>query len=220
MKIVICNGTNEAGYLIDSFRKKRNKLVIINSSRSDAQYLVKSKHVSVHVGNPWREHVLDEAGVKDADLFICLCEKDTDNFASCLLAKKRFGVHKTICVVKDPSHVELYRKLGIDSVISSTYLLGQSITNESSVESMMNTLSLENDKIVIIEYTLGTRHRLANKRIMDIDFPDYASISAIYRNYRVIIPKGLVLLRAKDKLLIVTSKEDEERLTEYLKRKV
>ncbi len=219
MKIAIANGTYQAAYLFDMFRKGRHKVILINSSRSDAQYLLKTTHSSVYVGNPWRRHVLEEAGVAGCDLFISLCDKDTDNFASCLLAKMVFGVGKTISLVKDPGNVEIYKRLGIDSAVSSTYLLGQSIKNESSIESVMQTLSLENDKIVIMEYTLKSKHPLANRRIMDIDFPRCANIAAIYRNYAVIIPGGQVELKPKDKLLIVSSQEDEAKVLEYLERK-
>ena len=38
------------------------------------------------------------------------------------------------------------KKLGVDSVISSTYLLAQMILNESSVEKILKTLSIEDEK--------------------------------------------------------------------------
>ena len=52
---------------------------------------------------------------------------------------------------------------------------------------------------------------------MDLDFPKFASIAAIYRNYRVIIPNGQVELKPRDKLLVVVSKEDEQKMLDFLK---
>lgn len=218
MKIVIANGTSQASFIIEMFKRKENQLVVINSSRQVATDLTKKEHISVFVGNPWRNFVLEEAGVHDADVFISLCEKDTDNYACCILAKKIFNVKKCICVVNNPGNVELYKRLGIDSVISSTYLLAQNIKSESSMESLMKTLSLENDKIIVIEAPIFSKYRIANRRIMDIAFPKFASIAAIYRNYSVLIPNGQVEIKPKDILLIVCSPEDQKKIFAFIQQ--
>jgi trk system potassium uptake protein TrkA len=218
MKIVIANGSKQAMFIIGMFKSKENQLVVINSSRSLANEIAHKEHISVLVGYPWRNFILEEAGVHDADVFISLSEKDTDNYASCILAKKIFNVKKCICVVNNPANVELYKKLGIDSVISSTYLLAQSIRSESSMESLIKTLTLENDKIVVSEIPVLSKYRLANKRIMDIEFPKYASIAAIYRNFTVIIPNGQVEIKPKDSLLIVCAPEDQKRIFAFIQQ--
>ncbi len=217
MIIAIANGNLEAAYVIDLFNSRKNKLIVINSSSDVAAYLMKKKHISVTVGNPWRDHILEEAGIRDADLFVSLCDHDADNYASCLLAKKVFHVKKCICLVQNPANVELYKRLGIDSVISSTYLLAQTIKNESSVDSLIKSLSLDNDRVSVLEATVSAKHRIANKRLMDIDFPKYASIAYIVRNYGFIIPTGQVVIRPKDYLVIACAKENEEKLLAYLK---
>jgi trk system potassium uptake protein TrkA len=216
MKIVIANGSQQAAFIIDMFKSRENQLIVINSSRQIANLLIKKEHISVYVGNPWRNFVMEEAGVHDADVFIALCDKDTDNYACCILAKRIFNVKKCIAVVSNPSNVELYKRLGIDSVISSTYLLAQNIKSESSMESLIKTLSLENDKIIMIEASILSKYRIANKKIMDINFPKYASIAAIYRNYTMLIPNGQVELKAKDNLLIVCAPEDQKKIFDFI----
>ena len=216
MKIVIANGGNSASYIIKMFKSRKNELIVINSSRSEADEIVKKEHVSVYVGSPFRYYVLEEAGVKDADVFVSLCEKDTDNYAACTLAKKMFDVKKVICVVNNPRNVDLFKKLGIDSVISSTYLLAQSIQSESSMESLIKTLSLDNDKVNVIEAVILPRYKIANQRIMDIDFPKYASIAAIYRNYQILIPNGQIVLKPKDVLMVVTAPINHKKLLSFI----
>jgi trk system potassium uptake protein TrkA len=216
MIVVIANGNQEAAYIIDLFNTRQNRLVIINSSPSVALSLTRNKQISVTVGNPWREHILEEAGAQDADLFISLCDRDADSYASCLLAKKIFNVKKCICVVKNPANVDLYKKLGIDYVISSTYLLAQTIKNESSVDSLIKSLTLDNDRISIIELTILQKYRIANRRLRDIAFPKTASIAYIVRNYAFLIPTGEVVLRPKDYLVIACAKEDEANVLAFV----
>ena len=217
MIVVIANGSREAAYVIDSFRQdRRNKIIVINSNPTTAEYLMKHQHVSVLVGNPSRMYALEEAGIYDADLFISLSEKDTDNYVACLLAKKVFNVRRCICVVKNPANVEIYKKLGIDSVICSTYLLTQNIKTESLEGSLIRSMNFDSDKIVMVEATLLSKYRIVNKSLMEIGFPPYANIAYIMRDKEFIIPKGNVVLKPKDTLVIACAKQDEKELTKFL----
>lgn len=217
MNVVIANGDLEAAYVIDSFKEdKHNKIIVINSDKDTADYLMKHQHVSVYVGNPWRTYALEEAGIYDADLFISLSDNDTDNYVSCILAKKVFNVRKCICVVKNPDNVEIYKRLGIDSVISSTYLLTQNIKNESFEGNLIRSMNLDSNKIVMVEATLLSKYRICNKAIMDIKFPSYANIAYIMRDNEFVIPKGNVVLKPRDTLVIACEKDDEKELTKYI----
>jgi hypothetical protein len=74
------------------FKSKDNQLIVINSSRSFANELAHKEHIpfwSVRLGG---NSSLKKRSVHDADVFISLSEKDTDNYASCILAKKIFNV--------------------------------------------------------------------------------------------------------------------------------
>jgi len=132
------------------------------------------------------------------------------------MAKKMFNVKKTICVVDNPSNVEYFKKLGLDAVISSTYLLAQSIMSESSMESLTKTLSIDDNRIAVIEKVVLSRYAICFKAIKDIRFPKYASISAIYRNYQIIIPSGAVVIQPKDTLLMVTAPNNAKNLLKYV----
>lgn len=218
MHIVIANGDSDAAYIIDMFNTRENRLTVINGSEAVAQTLMERKHVAVTIGDPWHNAILEAARVYDADIFISLCKKDTDNFASCLMAKRNFHIKKCICAVSNPSNVDLYKKLGIDVVISSTYLLAKSIKNESNAESLIKSLSLDNEKIVMIEATLLPKYWICDQAIKDMGFPKNASIAYVVRNYNFIIPNGDLVLRPMDTLVVACAKENEVEILRFLKR--
>ena len=139
----------------------------------------------------------------------------------CLLAKKVFNAKKCICVVNNPKNVDLYEQLGIDSVLSSTYLLAQSIRSETTMESLVKTLSIDNDKINVTEFTVLSKHVIANQKIRDIRFPNkIASIAAIKRDYEVIIPNGDIVLLPMDVLLYVCAPENSAKVTAFLSKEL
>ena len=218
MKIVIAGGYHAADYIIKKFKSKQNKLIVINSKREIAQYLTKSNQIPVFYGEPFKYFVLDEANVEDADIFIALGNVDTDNFVSCLLAKKVFNVKKCICTVNNPKNVRLYRELGIDSVVSSTQLLATSILSESSIEDLIKTMSLENEQIVLTEVVIKPNYEIANKRIMDLNFPKQGNISCVYRKPNVIIPNGSTVILPKDKLLVVSTPKYQRDILAFIQK--
>lgn len=218
MKIVIAGGSSQAEFIISMFKKKKNELVVINPNKDVAALLLKRCRIPVYVGAPWRKYVLEEANAYDADVFIALNDSDTDNYACCLLARDVFTARKCICLVNNPKNVELFSKLGIDSVISSTYLLAQSIKDESDVESLVRTLSLDNDKIKIIEAVVLSKYKIAGKRIMDIGFPKTGSIACIQRDGKIIIPNGQVVLEGKDVLMVMTAATNEKKILAFIQQ--
>lgn len=128
MKIGIAGGREEADYLIGLLMKDKHKLIVINDDRAYCEHLAAVyDKVSVVYGNPGSEEVLSDAGIKGADVMIALSGKDADNLEVCQLAKQMFSVRKTICMVKNPGNVEIFKELGIDQVISPVHILAQYI---------------------------------------------------------------------------------------------
>ncbi len=218
MKIVIADGSHAADYIINTFNKHSNKLIVINSKKDIVQKLANIHRIPVFYGEPYKKEVLEQANVKDCDIFISLGHKDTDNFVACQLAKKIFNAKKCICIVNNPKNVEIFRTLGIDSVISSTYLLASSIVNESSLEKLTKTMSFENDKIVMTEIVVKELYAISNKMIMEINFPKTGTISCIYRKPSVIIPNGKTLIMPGDSLFIVSAVKDQKDIISFVQK--
>ena len=177
-----------------------------------------SKDIAININNILLFLFQCKSLFENADIFIALGNVDTDNYVSCLLAKRVFNVKKCICTINNPKNVELYRELGIDSVISSTQLLATSILNESSLEDLIKTMSLEDEQIVLSEVVMRPNFAIVNKRIADINFPKNGNISCIYRKPTVIIPNGSTIILPKDKLLIVTTPKHQKEILDYIQK--
>ena len=219
MKIVICDGHNEADYIIKMFKKKENTLIVINNDKNYASYLSKTHRIPVIYGDSYKKNILEEANIYNADVLIALNEtNDANQFVICTLAKSLFNVKKVICTVKNPNNVDLFKELGVDSPISSSYLLGNSVRAESSVESLIKSMTLDDNKISMVEVTVSENFAICNRKIMEINFPKFANISCIYRKPNVIIPNGQTIILPKDKLLIVSAPIDQKKVIEYVSR--
>jgi len=219
MKIVITGGKHEADFIVKMLKQEHHQLIIINSDREFADYISGNNDIPVFPGDPTKAYVLSDAEAHNADVLIALADNDTDNYITCITAKRLFNIKKTVSKVRNPKNVELFKKLGVDSVISSTYLLAQTIVNESSIENIIKTLSIEDEKIVMLELGVEDDFQLVNKQIMDIQFPKNINISCIFRDPHVIIPKGSTVIKPDDKLIIITTPTEQEEIIDFIQKK-
>lgn len=210
MRIVIVGGYNKADFLIDSLLKKNHKLVVVNEDKDYSEYLSMKYDISVVCGDPCKQYLLEEAEIDDFDILISLMEKDQDNFAICQTAKKIYNIKKVVCIVTDPKNVDIFKKLGLNTVISATYSISKLIEQASTIESLMNTLALENEKIIMSEILIDKNYLSVGKKLAEIVFPENAIISCILRNNSMIVPNGNTVIEFGDKLFIISTPENQK----------
>lgn len=219
MRIIIAGGKHEADFIIKMFKEEHHQLTVINPDKQFAEYISNENDLEVFIGDPTKSYVLEDVNANSADILIALSAQDTDNYITCITAKKMFNVKKTVSIVRNPKNVEVFKRLGVDSVISSTYVLGQTIKNESSVESILKTLSIEDEKIVMIEISIDPDALLIGQRIKDIRFPTNINISCIFRDPHVIIPQGETMIKENDRLIIVTTPKEQDVIIEFIQKR-
>ncbi|MFH0993194.1 MAG: TrkA family potassium uptake protein [bacterium] len=219
MKIVIAGGSIEVDYLIKMFRQSHHDLIVINEDRHFCEYLSEMNNIAVIAGDPSKTFVLEDANIMNADVIIALSPKDADNLVVCQLAKRAFHVKRAIAIVSNPKNVSIFMKLGINNAISSSHLIAQTIERLSIIETLVRSLSIEDEKIVITELIIGDEASVTGKQVKDIDSSVRFNLSCIFRDPEVIIPKGDTVIRGGDKLIVVSSAIDQSQIVELLQRK-
>ena len=219
MKIVITDGEHEADYIIKTYKDRNNDLIVINRDEEICRYLSLNNDIPVMLGRSTRESDLIEAGAEDADLFIALSQNDMDNYVSCQTAKQLLRAKRCITRVMNPKNVDICRKLGIDSVLCSTYLLGEQIRSAASVENLINSLTLDDNRIIILELRITKDLWVKDKALKTVNLSHLGSVSIISRGPKVLIPNGDSILQENDKVLVVTNEENREEVIRMFQRK-
>jgi len=218
MKIVICGGNKEADFVIRAFKKAGHTITVINGNEAIARQLSENNGIDVILSDPTKVYSYKDADVYDYDLIVSLLENDEDNFVVCKIAKQLFNVKKAICTVQNPDNVDVFKKLGVDSPISASYLLTEKIKGESDVESLIKTLSLENEKIMITEILIKDTFALVGKCLKEVKFPHECNVCCIYRDSTMIIPRGDTKIASGDTVVIASTPSDQEEIVSYMKR--
>ena len=77
------------------------------------------------VGLGFDRDVLEEAGIKDADAFVAVSSGDNSNIVSARVALEMYHVPKVIARIYDPRRAEIYERLNIPTVATTTWGIKQ-----------------------------------------------------------------------------------------------
>ena len=213
MRIVVAGGRTQADFLIGNLLKKKHKIVVINDEQAYCDYLSSTHRIPVFCGDPSKYFVLEEANIRDFDVLVALTYKDADNLAICQYAKRCFGVKKVICIVANPKNAELFKELGVNTVISSTHMVAEYITQATSFENLIKTMSLEDEKVMLNEVLIEPDYKVVDKKLMDITLPENSIIGCIIRKSSdMIVPNGNTEIKAGDKLLVISSPANQKKV--------
>lgn len=211
MKIVVAGGRDEADFLIGLLLMGKHKLITVNEDMSYCEHLAAvHDDISVIYGDPCKEYVMEDAGIRGCDIVIALREKDADNLEICQMAKRLFAVKKTVCTVRNPKNVEIFELLGVDRAISATYMLAHYIEQASVVEDLVKVMPLENQRVLVNEIRVMSDCPAVGQKIADMRLPFNTIISCIIRNAEVTVPNGQSKIMAGDRLVVMTTPESQK----------
>jgi trk system potassium uptake protein len=219
MRILIAGGRTQADFLIGQLKQKKHKLVVINEDPVYADHLAATHQIPIICGDSSKYFILEEAGIQDFDVVVALTHRDADNLAICQYCKRCFGVKKCICIVANPKNVELFKELGVNTVISVTHMVSQYIAQATSVENLIKTFSIEDEKVIVSEVMIEPTYACVGQTLRDIELPHDTIIGCILRkNKGMTIPSGSTEIRVGDKLMVLTAPESQKKAIAIITR--
>lgn len=220
MNIFIVGGKEEVYFLTKSFLSKGHQLTIINSDKEFSRKISRQFKVNVVIGDGSKPYMLEQSGIIYADIIIALTANDSDNLVICQIASKMYGVARTIAVVNDPNNVSIFKKLGVDTVISTTDIISAIIEQRAVVDDIRNLASIAEDRIVMVEVEVTSDHPAAGKMLSELAFPDMAIIGCVLRQDQTIIPNGKTVIQAEDHLIVIVDPKSQAEVLRIIRGKI
>jgi trk system potassium uptake protein TrkA len=85
-----------------------------------------------------------------------------------------------------------------------------------SVGSFVRLLSFEGGKAKLAEVRLAEGSPAADKEIVELGLPRDATVVAIVRQERVVVPRGDTLIRTGDEVIVLVTNESEDEVRAIL----
>jgi trk system potassium uptake protein TrkA len=153
---------------------------------------------------------LEAAGLANVDVVVAATGDDEDNLVISLLAKQEFAVPRVVARVNHPKNQWLFNESwGVDVSVSTPQLLTALVEEAVSVGSLVRLLRFEGGSAHLVEVTLAEDSPSTGRAIADLEFPRDATVVAVVRNDRLVVPRGDTVLYPDDEVLILVTAEAE-----------
>jgi trk system potassium uptake protein TrkA len=94
----------------------------------------------IYEGDPLDPRILEETGIRDANVFVTASSDDSANLAVAYLAKKKFDVTRVISRVNNPRYAWLFTpEMGVDIALNQADILARLIGEEMSLGDMFRS---------------------------------------------------------------------------------
>ncbi len=213
----IIGGGNVGMMLAHSLENMKIKTKIIEIDYDRCRYLAQElKNTLVINGDGTNLKLLDEEEIGSFDVVISVTDNDERNLL-CSLLSKQLGVKRVIARVAKVINIPLFEKVGIDVAISPKTSAINEVKNDLAENDVDILATVEQGQGEVIE--INVLQDFDGKRIMDLKLPVNAVIGIIQRKNNIIIPKGDIVLKSGDILIIFTKTENTESIKQFFKVK-
>lgn len=205
MNIIIVGGGKEVHFLTKSFISKGYNVTIVNKNEDYCKKLARiHEKAKIVYGDGTKPYILEDAGAAYSQMVIALTPKDPDNLVICQVAEKMFKVRKTFAIVNDPKNIDIFKQLGVDTVISTADIISSLIEQKISIDDITNLIPIEEGKVAIMEMEINEDYPVIGKKLSDVNIPKDAVVGCIIRNGGAVIPRGNTIINENDKLIILS----------------
>lgn len=159
--------------------------------------------------------VLEQAGIRDADVLAATTTSDENNLTLCYLARTLYHTRRTIARVNNPRNAWLFdAKFHVDVAVNQAEILASLIQEEMSLGDMITLVKLRRGNYSLVEEKIPAGARAVGMAIKDLPMPEHVVIAAIIRKGEVMIPRGVTAIEEGDEILAVADLEGARELAE------
>ena len=210
MRVVVAGAGNVGKYLAADLTERGHDVTVIEQSADvyqRAKATVDANWIHGDACEPW---VLDKADLARADVLVAATGDDEDNLVISLLSKQEFAVPRVVARVNNPNNEWMFNEMwGVDVSVSTPHLITGLVQEAVDVGSFVRLLSFEGGKAKLAEVTLADGSPAADKEIVELNFPRDATVVAVVRRDRVVVPRGDTMLRVGDEVIVLIAGDSE-----------
>ena len=212
MKIVVA-GAGEVGFHIaDHLIKEGKDVVLIEKDADRAKFVSSHLDCLVITGEPSNLDILKQAGIQKADGFISATDFDEVNMISCFIVASEYEVPVKIARVRNMEYSKTrlvgQKYSGIDYIVNPEIEAAKNIASTVQHGATSDIFLFENSDIQLRDIFVDDESYFNCKSLKEIrtDLKEDFIIAGILRDTDVIVPTGDTIVKDKDHIYIVASK--------------
>jgi trk system potassium uptake protein TrkA len=228
VKIVVAGAGEVGTHLTKMFANENHDIVVIDINEDHLQNVEAHMDVMTISGSSTSFEVLENAKIKDADLFLAVAQSEEINITSSIFAKS-LGVKKAIARVDNVEFLKdenrkYFRSLGIDSIICPEKLAANEVVNLLKQSVTSEVFEFSGGLLSLFVVRLDEKAPIINKTLNFVSSQteaaqlDYRAV-AICRDGKTIIPRGQDVFLPNDLVYVITNSSGINDLLTYAGKK-
>ena len=219
MKIIIV-GAGEVGFHIASRLSHENKdVVVIDTNAAAIARVSENIDVEAVVGSGSSPVVLEEAGIKEAEILLAVTDSDETNLVACLMADTISPVTKKLARIRQKDY-DAYHQVfhdappHIDTIINPEIEVVRTIERFMGVPGAVDVGEFADGRLKFVGIYLDKGARLAGLRLMELPgkIGTKVLVAAVVRNEKLIIPGGNDRIYPGDLIYFISEEEGLARI--------
>jgi trk system potassium uptake protein TrkA len=182
--------------------ESKHEIAIIEKDKDLSQEISREMDVLVINGDGTQIKTLEGVNANSADAFVASTRKDETNLLSALVAKN-MGVKTVISRVSNPENKEVFKKLGIDHVISPEITAAEYISKIIRRPDAVDLAILGRRDVEILEFVVDNKSEVTDMAVKDLTPKGYLII-AVHKGSELVIPKGDTVIEEGDEVLVLS----------------
>jgi trk system potassium uptake protein TrkA len=163
-----------------------------------------SEQARTVVGLGFDRDVLEEAGIREADAFIAVSSGDNSNIVSARVALEHYHVPKVIARIYDPRRAEIYERLNIPTVATTTWGVKQFqlmlLHTGKEVRESLGGGELLRVRVPVPSHLVG-------KPVSSLNVDGHILVAGVSRGGKGFIPSSDSTLQEGDFLIVTMGKD-------------
>lgn len=218
MRIVIVGAGKVGYYLVKTLLNKGHDVSVIEMNESRCMRIAEEFGILTINGDGTDIYNLADADADNVEVVAAVTGSDEENLIVCQMAKRKFGINKTVARINNPKNELIFKELGVDIAISSTSLIANSIEMEMETVKEKALLKLNREDIDVIEFNIDEEAKSLGKMIKEFsaELQDFAILIALFRDNQFLIPKGDTVIIQNDRIIALATHGTKDRLRNVL----
>lgn len=212
MKIIIAGAGAVGTHLAKLLSREQHDITVIDENIDKLGDLGVNFDLLTLCASPLSIDTLRNADADKADLFIAVTPDEAHNMVCCMLASK-LGAKKTVARIDSyeytkPKNGELFKSVGINSVIYPEMLAGKEIMHNMKHGWVRQWFEIQQGKLVMLGVKVRSNATILSKPLRELFVPETPfHIVAVKRGDETLIPRGNDILQAGDVVYFMTMPE-------------
>jgi trk system potassium uptake protein len=205
MFVIIVGGGKTGSQLASGLIKEGHRIRIIDDREAIIERLRSELPGDLVVlGDGSSPDVLEEVGIREANVLAAVTGDDEANLVVCTLARFEFNVPRVIARVNNPKNAWLFNaEMGVDVALDQADILAHLIAEEMSLGDMMTLLKLRKGEYSVVEEKVHPTSLASGRKLSELHIPSECIVAAIIRKGKLMIPHGDTVLMPADEILAV-----------------